>query len=374
MDTVDIARVCAKRWYVFVPLMVLALAGGYGYAKGQPTSYKAEGGLALIPPTPTQAGQLDPNAFGSGGETLLQNALVADLNSPATQVTLAPPASKVSYEVDVETSPLIHISATGNDRTQVLAATTHVLSSAGGRLDIIQNRAGIPKRSLYTSFVANPATITNTSPPSKVKLLAAFGGLGLLLAAGLCVLLDGILVRRRQRAGPAAPTAADAAVLDRDDTAPDDQAAVAPNSDSVPRTPSPADAGISILGSDAATSAAPGINGKQAAKHTHKRSNRSRIHDSTGAGGDEATVDRAPVEHTGPSSDDAPGRAGARLPIVRSVRRVRIPGGPGRPEPRAPSPGSPGRMNGTPKGSAADAKPDPSVGADSDTTRPHSGH
>jgi hypothetical protein len=275
--------------------------------------------------------------------------------------------------VDVEMSPLIHISATGNDRAQVLAVTTRVLSSANGRLDIIQNRAEIPKRSLYTSFVANPATITNTSPPSKVKLLEAFGGLGLLLGAGLCVLFDSILARRRQRAGHAATAAADAAVLDRDANKPGDQATDAPNFDAMPRAPSPADTAASIIGHGEVTSAAA-TNGTQAAKHPHKRSSRSRIDESTGVRGDEETLDRAPVEHTGPSSHSAPGQAGARLPIVRSVRRVRTPVGPARPEPRAPTTGSPGRMNGTPNGRAADAKPDPSAGADSDITRPHSGH
>jgi hypothetical protein len=219
VDALDIGRVCLRRWYVCLPLIILALVAGYSYSKSRPYTYSGIGGVAVVPPkliTTTLSGgatqttnPADQNPlYQAGGTGLLQQALVSDLSSSTSQRELTSAGSDVIFTVSLPPySSIVTVTATGSDENAVRSTVERVLAAAPQRLRSIQESSGAPDNSMFGTTVVTPAQITNIAPPSKVKLIGAFGIVGVLVGTALSVLVD----RRSQRRKPPTPTVLSAA-------------------------------------------------------------------------------------------------------------------------------------------------------------------
>jgi hypothetical protein len=228
VDTLDIARSCLRRWYVFVPVVLLAVAGGYQLAAQRAPSYSAVSVVTMYFPTqnlpqPTVTnGQVtqpvDPRLyntlFQSGGVQLLVNSLVTDMTSDDVLRTLASEGHHTGYVVSIDKSNgnLIDVQAKGPDSRDVLATVNSLVTLVNDRLIALQTRAGAPANSQYHAFTVSPATRAIEKPASKSKLLIAITGVGVLGAAGLSVLFDGYSRRRGSRRRPAPTRGFDAGV------------------------------------------------------------------------------------------------------------------------------------------------------------------
>lgn len=226
MDSLDVARVCVRRWYVFIPVVVLAAVAGYRVTGHGAPSYGATGSFALIYPhaVPPKSTDPDPRAANplvAQGTAILKEAIVSDLSSPEAQRELgvagasgaaAPGVTQganarvgTSYTVDApRLTQSIVISSTGASAEAVRQTVDHVLRSTPTRLATLQGEVGAPARSQYTSFVTSQPFVTQYPPPSRKKALIAFTVVGVLAGAALALLLDRVITRRRRRAG--APT------------------------------------------------------------------------------------------------------------------------------------------------------------------------
>ena len=95
MDTLDVARVCARRWYIFLLVLGLAYYASMGLTRQRHADYTSTGNFALIYhlPTTLKPNERDPretNPLGGGNGQLLKQSIVNDLRSASSQATLAP--------------------------------------------------------------------------------------------------------------------------------------------------------------------------------------------------------------------------------------------------------------------------------------------
>lgn len=213
MDALDIFKICVRRWWVMVPILVMAGVSGFGLAKGLTPEYHAYGSYAVVFAHPESIkGTDDPrtaNPLSADNGGLLGEALTADLVSPELQASLGGrnrgwPTGQAdtgqAYRVGLPENSMTYLVETwGDSQTEVAKTVGDVLAAAPARLKAIQNRAAVPESSQYTTFITAPTQVVAIPPQSGMKLILTMVGVGLLAGAGLSVLVDRLLSRREER-------------------------------------------------------------------------------------------------------------------------------------------------------------------------------
>lgn len=94
MDALDVIRICARRYAVFLPILALAIGAGIGLSSRLKPEYHGFGSYAVVfalgDPT-ASAKDSDPrnaNPLATDGGALLGEALMADLSSSGTETRL----------------------------------------------------------------------------------------------------------------------------------------------------------------------------------------------------------------------------------------------------------------------------------------------
>ncbi|GAA2743207.1 hypothetical protein GCM10009868_16080 [Terrabacter aerolatus] len=229
MDAFDVLKVCLRRWYVGVPIVLLAAVVGVGLSQDRTVEYSGSSSIALIyEASPASKASPDSpisrNPLAGNGGSLLYEAVLADLNSPRTQLELAGdttsgvPQTEASngsrfsaYVVPDKQS--ITVTAYGTDAKAVRATVDRVIAATAKKTTEIQDRAGVPRDGQFTTFLTIGTELSMLPPASASKLIAAVVGVGILAAAALSILVDRLMTRRRKSRKPAsrhAATAADA--------------------------------------------------------------------------------------------------------------------------------------------------------------------
>lgn len=214
MDTLDVLLICLKRWYVFLLLLLLAFFTSLGLGNDQRRVYSGTGNFAVIyrAPPPVTPKQVDPrtaNPMAAGDGSLLKQSIVNDLRSAKSQRELAGPGvigtdpstpadGSLFAVVTTATSATVTITTFGPSQAVAKATVDRVLTAAQERATTIQDRVGAPPTGRLTTFVTLPAQTTVLPPPSKIKLVVAVMAVGVIAGAGLSLLLDRLMSKRRE--------------------------------------------------------------------------------------------------------------------------------------------------------------------------------
>lgn len=215
MDTLDVARVCARRWYIFLLVLGLAYYASMGLTRQRHADYTSTGNFALIYhlPTTLKPNERDPretNPLGGGNGQLLKQSIVNDLRSASSQATLAPaglsgtapntPADGSRFAVlTTKDTGTVTITTYGPSAAQTRATVDRVLGVVAGRARAMQDAVGAPANSRYSAFITLPTQTSLLPPPSKAKLLIGVMAVGLIAAAGLSLVVDQLLKRLAAR-------------------------------------------------------------------------------------------------------------------------------------------------------------------------------
>jgi hypothetical protein len=215
VDALDVLKVCLRRWYVVLPIVLLSLAAGIGLASQQKPIYTAFGSYALIyhssGSTKDGSDPTEKNPLATNGAVVLGEALVADFMSGASQETFggvgnsgtAPrePEDGTSYSVSVPDGSQSYVVQTwGTDPESLRTVVESVLAAAPLRAAQIQDRAGAPERSQYTTFVTGSAQLSKLPLTSTPKLIVAMLGVGILAGSALALVVDRLVRSRKNRA------------------------------------------------------------------------------------------------------------------------------------------------------------------------------
>lgn len=217
MDLIDVIRICARRWYVLLPLVLASAGLAYqAYSQAKPVYY-TNAVVGLAPPnnrtwqlpdgTPTPVNGL----LEGGGPNLIANLTILGLKDAAVTARVVEGGGSPAYGVkmfpvaeNAPQVPLIMIETT--QPTADLSAKTIelVVGQSSSVLKATQQQAGVGEAQMVKPILAAAPAEPKMGTPSRTKAsLGIFlGGFG--LSVIVTVLVD-IAMSRRRLGKPATP-------------------------------------------------------------------------------------------------------------------------------------------------------------------------
>jgi len=210
MDAVDILKVCIRRWYVMLPILLGAAGVSYQLAQAQEPSYTAAVSYGLVQPSLAPGDNESANPMGSAADILVGEALEAQLNSGETQEELGGGATRGwgpgevvnnrYYSVRIpQFETTYEVRAWGEDEAEVRAVVDRVIEAAPDITDELQIRAGVPPPLRWEPFVLATPQVAELPSTGWLKLALAVMGVAILMGAAWSVVVDRILRGRAQR-------------------------------------------------------------------------------------------------------------------------------------------------------------------------------
>jgi hypothetical protein len=221
MDFFDAVRVILRRWMIVVPVLMATAVVGILIVSGTPAKFKATGSVAVVGPaeSPTQGNEVGVPA--QPGNPLSTSDLAAILND----VILSPSSAKElqamgaqGYTITTpaqsgQSSPLILFSATTTSPAASIKSVQVLMKFAEDQATLRQQQVGAGSRSWSRVVSVTEPTMANRLVGGKVRVLAAFGALGLIVATSAAFLVESAATRRkRESEGTATPPGAEATI------------------------------------------------------------------------------------------------------------------------------------------------------------------
>lgn len=213
MDAIDILKICFRRWYVMLPILVGAAGVSYQLVQSQETTFTAAASYGLVQPRlPSGSGTGERNPLGTDDSALVGAALEAQLNSRETQQELGSDDTRgwgpgeaengSSYSVRIpQFETTYEVRAYGTDAQAVQDVVNRVIETSPGIADELQARAGAPESVRYEPFVLAPTQVDVLASTSGLKLIIAVMGVGVLVGAAWSIVADRLLRRRKPKMG-----------------------------------------------------------------------------------------------------------------------------------------------------------------------------
>jgi hypothetical protein len=195
VDVWSLTVAALRRWYVFLPALlvtaVLTMSAGSSIAP----EYETTGAALLVPPG-VASEKVNPYAASSGPEVLR-----TIVNGSAVRGRFAAQGLEPGYEITVTTrTPIYQIRVRSGDRQRTVGTASAVIEALRQELAKGQREFGIPPEAMVTvQIIDAPDSVvevgTGTLP---IKALVAL--LGLSASVALAVTYDDIrnLIRRRR--------------------------------------------------------------------------------------------------------------------------------------------------------------------------------
>jgi hypothetical protein len=213
LDLFDVARSCFRRWYFFLPLLLIVAWYSHSvYSSAKPVYY-SNAVIGLAPPS-TRVDQVAAGAqvprnglLDTGGATLVANLAAVALRQPSVVNRVVAAGGAPDYVVYLMPSPgggqlpIINIDVTNADANVASRTQELVIGQADGALETLQLQARVPEDQIVKTFVVSPPKAPTPGMPSRTRSTIAVFVAGLGLSVLLVVLADVLLGRRRKRIG-----------------------------------------------------------------------------------------------------------------------------------------------------------------------------
>lgn len=230
MDLFDVARACARRWYVFLPLLLIVAWFSYSAYSSVKPVYYSNALIGLAPPSTRvdNAGvgvALPRNGLlDIGGAPLIANMATLGLREPSVVDRVVAEGGLPDYVARMFPGPanmpplaLIMIEATDSDPVAVTKTLELVIAQSEVTLRNLQEQARVPGDQMVAPFVVSAPSTPAAGMPSRTRSTVAIFAAGVGLSVVLTVLVDVLLGRRRKGidAGRQATSAAQSSSPDR---------------------------------------------------------------------------------------------------------------------------------------------------------------
>lgn len=226
MDLLDVVRIFFKRWYVGLPILLIAVWFAYtSYASVQPLYY-ANSVVTIAPPSQripySEAGKpVEVNGLLEvGGPSLLTNMAVIACNDDAVKAKVMEAGGKWGYTVKNFPSPtgqtplpLIMVESSQADAATAKNTVELAALQIDPVLQQLQRNVGVPEAQIVRAVVVTPPVPVKAFPSRTRSSLGLFAG-GLVLSILAAVVTDLLVTRvagkmrnrRVARSGPAVST------------------------------------------------------------------------------------------------------------------------------------------------------------------------
>lgn len=197
MDVWYITVAVVRRWYVFLPLMVLTALGTLQIGQATPTEHEVSATAVLLS---GEAESTSSSPYGGRGDTA--QVLTIVLDSPASRDAIEAQGLLRDYEISSgRDSAILEVTVVGESEQQALDTSQAVIDLAGEELTTRQAESGIPKAARLRMQVLQSPFVSDVVAEGKLRNMAVAGVLGGGLSLLVAVLFDDIvgLVRRWRR-------------------------------------------------------------------------------------------------------------------------------------------------------------------------------
>ena len=184
-----------RRWYVFLPLMMLTGFGAYTVGEGVQPQYEVTATAVLVPGTVES--EID-NPYGTMNSTADVVAIVLD--GPTTRDAVEARGLNPGYEVDTRSqSSILDVTVLGDTQQQSTVTAGAVLEMARQELSQRQDAVGVPEDAQIKLQVLREPALSEVVTEGKTRNMAVVGVLGASLSRIITLLFDDIvgLLRRR---------------------------------------------------------------------------------------------------------------------------------------------------------------------------------
>jgi hypothetical protein len=210
VDLFDVARACARRWYVFLPLLLLTTWFTYSTYNGVKPVYYTQAVVGLTPQNVRNYGQPGPlpvnGLLESGGPGLIANMSLFGFRDPEVIQKVIAGGGSADYKVkmfpgpgNAPPLPLLTIDTTQPDSDTAARTMELVVAQADQIVKNVQRQAGVSESQLVGTVVVSRPGRPVSGTPSRVRSAVSIfaGGLGLSVLAS--VIADVVLSRREGR-------------------------------------------------------------------------------------------------------------------------------------------------------------------------------
>lgn len=221
MDLGEILSVARARWYILLPMMVLAVGLGVAAFVLVPTSYQSTTTVSLLSsPAATDAatpGENNDNPFLNFNGSLVATAdfLGRSLQSTDAQAELLKMGVTEDFEVGLAEGaqgPFLTFTVTGTDQAHLLASTATIAQYAENKLARIQSENGVKSRDMVRMTEIIPPQKPEPQLKDKLKVVIAASGGTTAVALLLTFVVESLARSRRRRQELATAATATAAV------------------------------------------------------------------------------------------------------------------------------------------------------------------
>jgi len=209
MDLGEILRVMRDRWYVVLPMLMLAIGLGAAAVFVVPNSYESYSTVSLLssPMSTTVATQGNDNPFLTFDASLVATAdfLGRSLQSTDAAKQLKDMGVTEDYTValaDGAQGPFLTFTVTGSEQTHVLRSTATLTQFAAQRLTEIQQNNGVKTQDMIRMTEIIPPQTPKLKVKKKVEVVLGVSGGTTALALLLTFVLESVSRSRiRKREG-----------------------------------------------------------------------------------------------------------------------------------------------------------------------------
>lgn len=206
MDLGEILRVMRDRWYVVLPMLMLAVGLGAAAVFVVPNSYESYSTVSLLssPMSTTVATQGNDNPFLTFDASLVATAdfLGRSLQSTDAAKELKDLGVTEDYTValaDGAQGPFLTFTVTGSDQTHVLKSTATLTQFAGQRLTEIQQNNGVKTQDMIRMTEIIPPQTPKVKLKKKIEVVLGVSGGTTALALLLTFVLESVSRSRTRR-------------------------------------------------------------------------------------------------------------------------------------------------------------------------------
>jgi hypothetical protein len=194
MDTFTILSRTLRRWYVAVPVLVLAFGAALVLSSRQQTTYSASGSVILRGPSISlnERGEIvESNPYLNFNSALELSALATFhvIDSPSTRSVVAQAGHYSTYTV-VQDGPILTFTVSGEAEATVVETIQQLAEETRTKLSGMQLEAGAPDAGqILVDVLAVPDRAASTTT-SRTKVFVPILGLGLVAAVTAAMCLD----------------------------------------------------------------------------------------------------------------------------------------------------------------------------------------
>ena len=214
MDLGEILRVMRSRWYIVVPMMLLAAGLGVAAFLVTPTSYTTYTMVSLLSaPSATKTATMgQDNPFLNFNDSLVATADFLGRRLESTDVQLQLKNAGVSEEYKVTLAenaqgPFLTITLTGEDKDHLLTSAATLARFADTMLVTIQEQNGVRETDQIRLTQVIPAQKPEPVTKKKIEFVIVAAGGTMALTFILTFIVESVSRRRRAQAEAAGETA-----------------------------------------------------------------------------------------------------------------------------------------------------------------------